>query len=112
MCFLISGFAYAECDLEPIKKDIKKQYETVMPVQNEKGEIGRAKAKNFVISDYLMKVKDESFLIANFELDIKWLKGNKQTVKTLVVANINEASCEIETFENGDTFGSSMTAKK
>lgn len=112
LCFLISGVAFADCDLEPLKKQIIKQYEGVLPVHNEKGEIGRAKGKNFVVSDYLMKVKDESFLIANFELDIKWLKGDKQSVKTLVVANVDEASCEIETFETGDTFGSSMTAKK
>lgn len=112
LSILVSGMAFADCDLEPLKKQIITQYEMVLPVQNEKGEIGRAKARNFVVSDYLMKVKDESFLIANFELDIKWLKGNKQSVKTLVVANVNEASCEIEHFDSGDTFGTSMAAMK
>jgi len=108
---LLSTAAFAECDIEPLKKEIIKQYKTNLPVTNEKGEIGNAKAKNFVIADYLMRVKSESFLIANFELDIKWLKGEKQTVKTLVVATVDPSTCTIEGYESGDTLGTSMTAK-
>lgn len=80
-------------------------------MKNEKGEIGNAKAKNFVVSDYLMKVKNENFLIANFDLDIKWLIGKKQTVKTLVVASIDPATCTIESYETGDTLGTSVSKK-
>lgn len=108
---LISAQAFAECDVGPLKKEIVSQYKMIFPVHNEKGELGHAKAKNFVVSDYLMKVEDENFLIANFDLDIKWLKGGKQSIKTLVVANVDEASCTIEMLGKGNTFGSSMTAK-
>lgn len=108
---LLSTAAFADCDIEPLKKEIKKQYQTNLPVTNEKGEIGNAKAKNFVIADYLMKVKNENFLIANFDLDIKWLKGDKQTVKTLVVATVDPSTCTIEGYESGDTLGTSLTSK-
>ena len=108
---LFSTTVFADCDIEPLKQEIITQYKTNLPVTNEKGEIGHAKAKNFVVADYLMKVKNENFLIANFELDIKWLKGTTQSIKTLVVATIDPATCTIENYENGDTLGSSMASK-
>lgn len=108
---LLSTAAFADCDIEPLKNEIIRQYKTNLPVTNEKGEIGNAQAKKFVIADYLMKVKNESFLIANFDLDIKWLKGDKQSVKTLVVATVDPSTCTIEGYESGDTLGTSMTAK-
>lgn len=113
ICFLLlTSAAFAsDCDIEPLKKEIISQYKTNLPVTNEKGEIGHATAKNFVVADYLMKVKNENFLIANFELDIKWLKGSTQTVKTLVVATVDPATCTIDTYESGDTLGSSVTSK-
>lgn len=107
---LISASAYtAECDISPLKKEIIGQYKTMIPVSNEKGEIGHAEAKNFVVSDYLMRVKNESFLIANFDLQIKWLKGDKQTVKSLIVATVDPATCKIEMYEGGDTLGTSIS---
>ena len=111
LLFLISASAFAECDIEPLKKEIISQYETILPVSNEKGEIGHAKAKNFSVSDYLITMKAENFLIANFDLDIKWLKGATQTVKTLVVATVDLATCTIENYESGETLGSSMASK-
>jgi hypothetical protein len=107
----ISTAAFADCDMEPLKHEIISQYQTNLPVSNEKGEIGHAKAKNFVVADYLMKVKNENFLIANFELDIKWLTGKTQTVKTLVVATVDLGTCTIDSYESGDTLGSSMANK-
>lgn len=113
ICFLLlTSAAFAsDCDIEPLKKEIIAQYKTNLPVTNEKGEIGHATAKNFVVADYLMKVKNENFLIANFELDIKWLKGSVQTVKTLVVATVDPATCTIDTYESGDTLGTSVSSK-
>lgn len=108
---LLSTAAFADCDIEPLKKEIMTQYSLNLPVKNEKGEIGNAKAKNFVVSDYLMKVKNENFLIANFDLDIKWLIGKTQTVRTLVVASVDPATCTIESYESGDTLGTSMAKK-
>ncbi len=108
---LFTSVASAECDIEPLKEEIIKQYKTTLPVKNEKGEIGHAQAKNFVVADYLMKVKTENFLISNFELDIKWLKGHTQTIKTLVVATVDLATCTIDNYESGDTLGSSMEMK-
>jgi hypothetical protein len=102
---MLSSVAFAECDIKPLKKEIISNYQTHLPVTNEKGEIGHATAKNFVIADYLMRVKTENFLIANFDLDIKWLKGKKQTIKTLVVATVNLSTCTIDSFEPGDTLG-------
>lgn len=108
---LLSLNALADCDIAPLKEEIKAQYSSLLPVTNEKGEIGHARAKNFVVSDYLMKIKNESFLIANFELDIKWLIGNTQTVKSLVVATVDPATCTIENYEAGDTLGTSLSKK-
>jgi uncharacterized protein (DUF1015 family) len=111
LLLVTTASVYADCDIEPLKQEIIKQYKTNLPVTNEKGEIGNAKAKNFVISDYLMKMKNESFLIANFDLDIKWLTGKTQTVKTLVVGTVDPATCTIDTYEGGDTIGTSMAHK-
>lgn len=111
LMLLTSTFAYAECDIEPLKKEIISQYKTILPVTNEKNEIGHARAKNFVVSDYLMRIKTENFLIANFDLDIKWLKGDIQTVKTLVVATVDLGTCTIDSYESGDTLGTSMASK-
>ncbi len=95
--------AQAKCDIKPLKEEIISNYRTTLPVTNEKGEIGHATAKKFVVSNFLMKLKKDSFLIANFELDIKWLKGTTQTVKTLVVATVDLASCTIKNLENEET---------
>lgn len=110
---LISSTAVlaADCDIEPLKKEIITQYETLMPVKNVNGEIGHAKGKNFVVADYLMRVKNESFLIANFDLEIKWMKGDSQEVKTLIVATVDPATCTIEGYESGDTLGTSMSSR-
>lgn len=108
---LVSSSVFAECDIEPLKKEIVSQYKNSLPVTNEKGEIGHAIAKNFKVSDYLMKLKNENFLIANFDLDIKWLKGTTQTIKTLVVGTVDVATCTIESYESGDTLGTSMATK-
>lgn len=108
---LLSTAAFADCDIEPLKQEIIKNYQLNLPVKNEKGEIGNATAKNFAVSDYLMKVKNENFLIANFDLDIRWLNEKTQTVKTLVVASVDPATCTIESYESGDTLGTSMAKK-
>lgn len=111
LMLLFSTTVFADCDIEPLKKEIISQYSTTLPVSNEKGEIGHAKAKNFVVSDFLMKIKTENFLIANFDLDIKWLKGETQTVKTLVVATVDLGTCTIDSYESGDTLGTSLSSK-
>lgn len=93
---LISFSVFAECEIAPLQDLMIAQYKTILPVKNAKGEIGTARAKNFVVSDYLMKVKNENFLIANFELDIKWLTGKLQSVKTLAVGTVDPETCTIE----------------
>lgn len=109
--FLISNSVFADCDIEPLKKEIISQYQAPLPVTNEKGETGQANAKNFVVSDFLMKIKNENFLIANFDLDIKWKKGKIQTVRTLIVGTVDLATCTIDSYESGDTLGTSMAQK-
>lgn len=108
---LISGSVFAKCDIEPLKNEIITEYKTNLPVSNEKGEIGHAKAKNFVVADYFMKMKNDNLLIANFDLDIKWMNGKKQTVKTLVVATVNTRTCTIESFDNGKKVSASTSHK-
>lgn len=107
---LFTTTAFAQCDIEPLRKEIIKQYSRDLPVTNEKGEKGAALAQDFVVSDYLMKIKNENFLIANFNLKINWENGNDQLVKTLVVATVDESTCQIETLDSGDTMGSSMSS--
>jgi hypothetical protein len=104
-----TSLAFADCDLEPLRKEIIKEYSSSLPVTNEKGEKGVAQGEDFVVSDYLMKIKNENFLIANFNLKINWQKGKEQLVKTLVVATVDESTCRIESLDSGDTMGSSMS---
>lgn len=95
-----TNIAFAKCDLAPLRSKIINEYQTLLPVTNSKGEIGHAKAKNLVVSQSLTRMKHDSFLIANFDLDIKWMNGKKQTVRTLVVATINPKTCTIEHLDN------------
>lgn len=102
IALLISSSAYAECEIAPLKKKIIQEYQTNLPVSNSKGEIGHARAKNFVVSDYFIRMQNENYLIANFDLDIKWLSGKKQSVRTLVVATVNQETCQIEELKSED----------
>lgn len=112
LCLIfLSQLSIADCDINPLKEEIISQYKTHLPVTNEKGEIGHASAKKFVVADYLMKVKNENFLIANFELDIKWLKGTTQTVKTLVVATVNLTTCTIDEIKGNRLSQKSLTSR-
>lgn len=97
---LVTSSAFAKCDLAPLKDEIISQYKDSMPVTNEKGEVGHARAKNFKVSDYMMRLPKEFILTANFELDIKWETGHTQTVRTLVVGSVNPRTCKIESFKN------------
>lgn len=97
---LVTTSAFAKCDLLPLKNEIISQYKVPMPVSNEKGDVGRAQAKNFRVSDYLMKLQNEYILTANFELDIEWETGKKQTVKTLVVGTVNPKTCKIDKYND------------
>ncbi len=101
----ILNTAYAKCDLKPLRSKIIDEYQT-LPVTNSRGEIGHAKAKNFVVSQSLTRMKNDNFLIANFDLDIKWMNGKKQTVRTLVVATVNPKTCTIEHLDSGNRVSS------
>jgi hypothetical protein len=96
------AYSYADCDLVPLKETIISQYKTIVPVTNEKGEIGAARGENFKVSESLVKVDRESLLIANFDLDIRWLSGKKQKVKTLVIGSVNPKTCQIENYKAGE----------
>ena len=97
---LVTSSAFAKCDLAPLKNEIISQYKDSMPVTNEKGNVGHARAKNFKVSDYMMRLPNEFVLTANFELDIKWETGQTQTVRTLVVGSVNPRTCKIESLKN------------
>lgn len=107
---LLSTSAFGtECAIGPLKQEIISQYQNILPVRNEKGEIGHARAKNFTVADYFVKMSNENLLIANFDLDIKWLKGNQQSVRTLVVATVNPRTCEIKNYERKSTLANSVS---
>lgn len=97
----LTNLALAKCDLNPLRSKIIDEYQALLPVSNSRGEIGHAKAKNFVVSQDLTRLKNDNFLIANFDLDIKWMSGKKQTVRTLVVATVNPKTCTIEHLDDG-----------
>lgn len=110
LSFLFCTQALADCDLGQLRKEIIKEYSAALPVTNEKGEKGVARGQDFVVSDYLMKIKDENFLITNFNMKIDWKTGEDQLIKTLVVATVDETTCRIESLDPGDTMGSSMSS--
>ncbi len=100
LAFLIlNSLAFANCNVEPLRKEIIKEYSTSVDVTNEKGESGKARGQDFVISDYLMNINNEIFLIANFKLNISWPDGKNQLVKTIVVATIDESTCRVKALE-------------
>lgn len=101
----------AQCDIAPLKKELIDQYKTILPVKNEKGEIGHARAKNFVFGDGLTRMEKENLLIGNFDLDINWLKGKKQTITSLIVATVDPETCTIKSFHSADTVNSSIGKK-
>lgn len=103
LSFLCSS-AFADCDMRPLKKKIVSEYKEPIEVTNERGEIGIAKGKKFVVSNYILEEKKEIFLVANFDLDIKWPTGREQTVRTLVVGTVDPISCSIRKFQDGEDY--------
>lgn len=93
--FLFSMDVFA-CDLTPLKNEIIAEYDRHQAVRNEKGELGYGRGTNFNVTPYM---KEDTLLIANFDLNIKWLTGKEQTVRTLVVAKINLKSCTIKSYD-------------
>ncbi len=108
---LAASAAAADCDLAPLRRELIEQYSTPLTIQNEKGETGHGRTHHFVVSDHLLRVKNETFLVANFDLKITWPRGPSQAVKTLVVASVDAATCRIDGFEGGDTFGTSVSGQ-
>jgi hypothetical protein len=108
---LISTAALAECDVEPLKEEMSKIYVRDFPIEVEDGQPGIARIKNIVISDFVMRVNAENFLIGNFDAEILNQKGElTDTAKTVVVGNVDIATCRLEKFNTTDLFGSSMSA--
>ncbi|HXH31429.1 MAG TPA: hypothetical protein VNJ01_11495 [Bacteriovoracaceae bacterium] len=108
---LTGAQAHAKCDVDELRRDMIEAYDKNLPVNDEKGVAGMAKAKNIVVSDYLMKVETDNFLIANFDLDITWKNGDSQTVKTMVVSTVNLNKCTLEPFKTGDSLSDSLSSK-
>ena len=110
---ILSGQALAQtCDVDELRQEMIAAYDKNLPVNDEKGVAGIAKAKNIVVSDYLMKVETDNFLIANFDLDITWNNGDTQTVKTMVVSTVDLNKCTLEPFKTGDSFSDSLSSKR
>lgn len=97
---LFSHPALCGCNIKPLQKEIISQYQVPLPVKNAKGELGHAEVKKIVVSDHLMKLQNENFLVANFDLDIKWLKGKKETVRSIIVATVDTSTCKINGYVN------------
>ncbi len=111
LLLMVSAGAFANCDVDELRKEMVAAYDKSMPVNDEKGITGIAKAKNIVVSDYLMKVEVDNFLIANFDLDINWKNGDSQTVKTMVVSVVDLNKCTLRPFKTGDTLTDSLSLK-
>jgi hypothetical protein len=106
---LISFLSHAECDPEPLKKAVKDHFKIFQPIKDERGQSGSVTGKNFVISDFILNIRNENFIIANFDLVINWIEGKEQIIKTIVVASIDKGTCNIDHYDIGDTLGSSMS---
>lgn len=105
----VSGTAFADCDLAPLKKELVQSFKREMPIKNAVGEPGMARVKNMLITDHLLSVKNENFLIATFDMHLKWMKSEEQVLKTQIVASVDLGTCTIEGFAQGDVFGSSLS---
>lgn len=87
------------CDITPLKKEIISQYGQYQTVKNERGEIGHGRGSNFKISDELTYMMNDIYLIATFDMNIKWLTGKLQTVRSMVVASINTRTCKVKGYQ-------------
>ena len=110
--FLSTQTVAQTCDVDELRQEMIAAYDKNLPVNDEKGVAGIGKAKNIVVSDYLMKVDTDNFLIANFDLDITWKNGDTQTVKTMVVSTVDLNKCTLEPFKTGDSLSDSLSSKR
>lgn len=96
--FIFSSSLFA-CDISPLKREVINQYGKYQTVKNERGEIGHGKGENFSFSDELTYMMNDIFLIATFDINIKWLTGKIQTVRSMVVASVNRKTCKIRGYQ-------------
>lgn len=98
--FLLGSYyihAYA-CDIDALRNEIIEEYSSYKNVRNEKGEIGYGRGSNFKVSRNFTYFKKDIFLIADFDMNVKWLRGTKQVARTLIVATIDPHVCEIKEY--------------
>lgn len=99
---MLSSFAYAECDINPLRNQLKNYYQNLnVPV------VGLAKTDmkitDIKTSEYLLLAKYESFIIVTFNLEM-----NEVSFPLTTIANVDPSTCTLESFSSGDVFGSSI----
>jgi hypothetical protein len=91
------------CDIEPIRKQVKEYYSHFSaPVQIGNKTI-KTKTTNVKVAENLLLAKYERFLVVTFDLHV-----GKEIHPMTTLANVDSATCSLETFNSGDTFGSSI----
>jgi hypothetical protein len=103
--------AHADCDISALRKQMLQTYSGALPVSNERGDVGEAVISDMMVSESLLSVKSEQFLLGQFSLNVSWKNGEKQKVKTMVVGTVDISTCSLEAFSTDDVFGSSISAK-
>ena len=105
LLFTVSAFA-SDCDVAPLRKEVVDHYSKLsIRTTDENGKfMGNATFHNIKTSEQVLLAKYESFLVVTADVWIGW----KKSVPMTVLWNVDTASCTLETFNSGDTFGSSL----
>ena len=103
-----STFVYADCDPQALKNDLKNKFQSEFDLTQGERKLGTGKVTKMVITDHILKIRNENFLVAQLKLDLTTLKGQTSSVDTLIAASIDMASCTLDEFQNEEILGSSV----
>jgi fructose-1-phosphate kinase PfkB-like protein len=107
--FLFTTTVFADCDLKPLRQEMMAIYQREFPITDNLGKPGVARVENMQVSDYLLSVKSQHFLVANFEVVVRDSQKKETVIKTVAVGDVDIATCSLEKFTTADLFGSSIS---
>ena len=110
--FLILTQSAVACNVNELRKEIFGHFVKGVPLENQLGEKqATTTLKELYLTDAMMRLRGEDFLISRLVFNILWNNGVKEEREMLLAAVIDMASCKVESYESGDVFGSTISIK-
>lgn len=112
LIFLILAQSAFACDVNELRKEIFGHFEKGVPLENQLGEKQAVTTlKEFYLTDSMMRLRGEDFLISRMVFNILWKGGKLEEREMLFATVVDLASCKVESYEAGDIFGSTVSIK-